>query len=173
MSANDVRSLRTQSADETRSLGDALGTAIAMQSRRAAIVVGLNGDLGVGKTTFVSGLLRRLGIVGPVRSPTYTLIEPYELNDRSIFHLDLYRLASPRELEMLAIRDLLQPNALLLVEWAERGGAELPPRDLEIDLRYIDGDDQSRAIQFVPKTTEGKELADCIQAIANEKPVSP
>jgi tRNA threonylcarbamoyladenosine biosynthesis protein TsaE len=96
----------------------------------------LRGDLGAGKTTLVRGLLRALGYRGPVRSPTYTLIEPYEVGDTRIHHLDLYRLGDPEELEFLGIRDLLDGRGLLLVEWPERGGGILPNPELTVDIRF-------------------------------------
>lgn len=105
-------------------------------SRNGPLVVFLNGDLGTGKTTLVRGVLRGLGHPGTVRSPTYTLIEPYELADVRLYHLDLYRLGDPDELEYLGLRDLDREDALLLVEWPDRGSGALPPPDLRIDLGY-------------------------------------
>jgi tRNA threonylcarbamoyladenosine biosynthesis protein TsaE len=97
-------------------------------------VVYLEGDLGAGKTTLVRALLRALGHEGAVRSPTYTLIEPYEIDGRTIYHLDLYRLGSADELEDLGFRDLLAQPCLILVEWPERGRGVLPPPDLRLSL---------------------------------------
>lgn len=148
----------TRSADETRALGAKLGTAI--RHTPESVVIALRGDLGAGKTTLVSGMLRALGVDGVVRSPTYTLIEPYEASGRLIFHLDLYRLASADELEMLAPRDLLEPGVVILVEWPERAGRALPPVDLEITLTYpetVQGDD--RTIDLRANSQLGMRLA--------------
>lgn len=100
------------------------------------LVVYLEGELGTGKTTLVRGILRGLGYGGPVRSPTYTLIEPYELPAARVYHLDLYRLSDPEELEYLGLRDLSGEDAVLMVEWPERGAGTLPPADLTIRIRY-------------------------------------
>ncbi|MBC7982917.1 MAG: tRNA (adenosine(37)-N6)-threonylcarbamoyltransferase complex ATPase subunit type 1 TsaE [Candidatus Obscuribacterales bacterium] len=126
----------TSSAEATRLLGERLARAIAANGLEQPLVVTLSGELGAGKTTFVSGFLRAMGVTGPVRSPTYTLIEPYEFAERCVYHLDLYRLVDARDLEMLALRDLLQPSAVLLVEWAERGAGALPVPDLALTLHY-------------------------------------
>jgi tRNA threonylcarbamoyladenosine biosynthesis protein TsaE len=99
-------------------------------------ILNLHGDLGAGKTTLVRGILRGLGHVGAVKSPTYTLIEPYEPGDRAVFHLDLYRLGDPEELEYLGLRDLRGGEGLLMVEWPERAGSALPRPDLEIRIAY-------------------------------------
>ncbi|MDY6942707.1 MAG: tRNA (adenosine(37)-N6)-threonylcarbamoyltransferase complex ATPase subunit type 1 TsaE [Pseudomonadota bacterium] len=101
------------------------------------LVVELRGELGAGKTTFVRGLLRGLRYDGAVRSPTYTLIEPYELDDATVYHLDLYRLGEARELEYLGLDDL-EPRSIWLVEWPERGRGWLPPSDVVIEIEYVD-----------------------------------
>ena len=117
-------------AQETESLGERLGGVVT------AGIIYLNGDLGAGKTTLARGLLRGLGHVGKVRSPTYTLVEPYALATRQVYHLDLYRLSDAEELEWLGLRDMLADPSLLVVEWPERGSGYLPPADLTIDLDF-------------------------------------
>jgi tRNA threonylcarbamoyladenosine biosynthesis protein TsaE len=99
-------------------------------------IVHLIGDLGAGKTTLARGILRGLGHVGAVKSPTYTLIEPYEPRGRHVYHLDLYRLGDPEELEYLGLRDILGEDALILVEWPERAGVALPPADLALRIDH-------------------------------------
>ena len=84
----------------------------------------------------VSGVLNAVGVASSARSPTYTLIEPYETPQRHIFHLDLYRLMDPSEVEPLGLRDLLTPDAALLIEWPERGAQRVPPADLVIAIAY-------------------------------------
>jgi len=126
-----------------------------------ACLIYLEGDLGAGKTTFARGLLRGLGHVGPVKSPTYTLIEPYEIEGRRCYHLDLYRLADPDELEFLGIRDLLQGDALLLVEWPERGADALPVPDILITISYRD---PGRQLVLEAKTAVGGELLEKLES---------
>lgn len=99
-------------------------------------VIHLAGELGAGKTTFARALLKALGVGERVKSPTYSLIESYTVNGIDIHHLDLYRIADAGELEWLGLPDLWRANALILIEWPERGGARLPPPDLAIELAH-------------------------------------
>jgi tRNA threonylcarbamoyladenosine biosynthesis protein TsaE len=124
--------LALASAEATENLGARLAGALP-----AGCIVYLCGELGAGKTTLVRGLVRALGHVGPVRSPTYTLLEPYTLAGRQIVHLDLYRLADSEELEFLGLRDFLDGRSIFLVEWPERGQGFLPAADLTIELRHV------------------------------------
>jgi tRNA threonylcarbamoyladenosine biosynthesis protein TsaE len=107
-------------------------------------VVYLQGELGAGKTTCVRSLLRALGVTGLVRSPTYTLVETYSLGALTCVHVDLYRLQALTEVDELGLRDLVGPGCLLLVEWPERGGAALPPADLNLTLLYAGDTRQAR-----------------------------
>lgn len=122
-------------ADETAML--AYGASVAQQFPSGGLIT-LHGDLGAGKTTLVRGLLHGLGHMGKVKSPTYTLVEPYHLQGRDIYHFDLYRLADPEELEYLGFRDYLRPDALCLVEWPEKAASLLPPADLRLYIRHCD-----------------------------------
>jgi tRNA threonylcarbamoyladenosine biosynthesis protein TsaE len=115
-------------------------------------VLYLQGDLGAGKTTCVRSLLRSLGVTGLVRSPTYTLVETYCLAALTCVHVDLYRLQVLTEVDELGLRDLVGPGCLLLVEWPEKGGAALPPADLELELRYAGEGRQGR---LGARTAEG------------------
>jgi tRNA threonylcarbamoyladenosine biosynthesis protein TsaE len=124
-------------------------------------IVYLDGDLGTGKTTLVRGVLRGLGHAGSVRSPTYTLLEPYDLGTLRLYHLDLYRLGDPEELELLGLRDLLEADSVLFVEWPERGAGVLPPADVEIRLAYrADG----RVLDLLARTPIGERLVAGLEA---------
>jgi len=129
--------VQTTTAEETEGFGARLA-----RSRPAAdglSVIYLTGDLGAGKTTLTRGFLRELGVTGPVRSPTYTLVEVYTLGSTTALHLDLYRLRDAVELDNLGVREWARDGHLWLVEWPERGAERLPEADLVITLTAGDG----------------------------------
>ena len=119
-------------ADEAAML--AYGGALGRELRPNELVF-LSGGMGMGKTTLARGILRGLGFTGAVKSPTYTLIEPYEINGIRIYHFDFYRIEAAEELEYLGLDDLLGETAIKLVEWPERAFGRLPAPDRVIRIR--------------------------------------
>ncbi len=117
----------------------------------------LQGDLGVGKTTFVRGVLQGLGHKGTVKSPTYTLVEPYQLpNGQRLCHFDLYRLGDPEELEFIGIRDYFDGNGMNFIEWPEKGERILPEPD---GIIKIEVDGRQRRLSFSAKSVQGEKIA--------------
>ena len=131
----------------TEALGGALARALCGLGETACLIL-LQGELGAGKTTLVRGLLRAAGHAGPVPSPTYTLVEPYEIDGTRLFHLDLYRIADAEELEYLGWRDI--EGAISLVEWPERAPELAARADLVIRLTHADGGRRARLEALSP-----------------------
>jgi tRNA threonylcarbamoyladenosine biosynthesis protein TsaE len=154
-------------ADDMRTLGRVLGGALCTAGD-GALVIGLEGELGAGKTTFVSGVLAGVGVTGAIRSPTYTLIEPYEAAGLQLYHIDLYRLSSAREVEALGIRDLLDARAVLLIEWPSRAADALPTEDLSISIEYQGAGAQRRLLRAQAHSSTGDKLLEQILAATSE-----
>lgn len=159
--------LNIATAEEMRALGRTLGRALHSVGA-GALVVGVEGELGAGKTTFISGVLNAAGVSGAVRSPTYTLVEPYEAAGRQLYHLDLYRLADAAEVEALGIRDLLTPTAVLLIEWPSRGKGMLPTADLDLGIEYQPPAESGRLLTLRAGSSAGDKLVEQMLAAKSE-----
>lgn len=133
---------------------EALGSSLAL-SLAGGTLIFLKGGLGAGKTTLVRGLIHALGHEGPVKSPTYTLVEPYAFANLTVYHFDLYRLSDPLELEYLGVQDYFQDHAVCLVEWPERAKGFLPEADLSIAISIAG---EARQVEFVAKSESGHRL---------------
>ncbi|MGA0839067.1 MAG: tRNA (adenosine(37)-N6)-threonylcarbamoyltransferase complex ATPase subunit type 1 TsaE, partial [Pseudomonadales bacterium] len=112
---------------------EAMGRVLIPLLPRGAVIF-LHGELGAGKTTLVRGILRGLGYAASVKSPTYTIIEPHDLGFGMVYHLDLYRISDPSEIDFLGIDELYGEGMLTCIEWPDRGAGHLPPPDVEIWL---------------------------------------
>ena len=140
-------------ADESQQV--ALAQTIAKHLKSSFVLL-LKGDLGVGKTTFARGFIQASGFDGVVKSPTYTLVEPYPINhDRMCYHFDLYRLADPEELEFTGARDYFNDNDVCLVEWPEKAEGFLPPADWICEFSHHN---EGRDLIISALTEKGKSL---------------
>jgi tRNA threonylcarbamoyladenosine biosynthesis protein TsaE len=140
----------------------ALGVALS-EALVPGVVVHLEGELGMGKTTLSRGIIQGLGHEGAVKSPTYTLVEPYEHTRIPVYHFDLYRLGDPEELELMGIRDYLDGHSVCLVEWPERGEGVLPPADLVIT---IGKEGAGRSLRLRASSASGEAVLDRLQGKA-------
>jgi tRNA threonylcarbamoyladenosine biosynthesis protein TsaE len=146
-----------ESCVATQAAGAELARALHSDPDRRPWLVGLEGELGAGKTTLVAGLLRALGHAGAVRSPTYTFIESYHLAGRAIHHCDLYRITDAEEIEHLGVRELITGDAWLFVEWPSRAGRSLGAFDLLVSLEYAP-DGVGRRLRAAAGTARGATL---------------
>ncbi len=140
-------------ADESATLE--LGKQLAQLCPTSQFTLFLEGELGAGKTTLSRGLLRALGHQGNVKSPTYTLVERYDLASRTVFHFDLYRVIDPEELDYLGLDDYFSNQSLCIVEWPSQGSDYLPTADLIIEISYKN---HSRNVKITAHTPAGENV---------------
>ena len=147
------RQLLWASEEDTRAFAERLAGRPAL----ADAFIALHGDLGAGKTTLVRHLLRALGVQGRIKSPTYAVVEPYELPSQPVWHFDFYRFDDAREWAEAGFRDIFAGPGLKLAEWPDKAAAVLPPADLDLHITLRDGD--SRIVTLTPRGERGRELA--------------
>jgi len=138
--------------DESEMIALGAKVAVVLQGNE---VIYLRGELGAGKTTFVRGLLNAMGHSGNVKSPTYTLIEPYSINGRDVYHFDLYRINDPEELETMGIRDYCDGKSICLFEWPEQGNDVLPTADIILTLTHSD---PGREVNIESRSSHGEDI---------------
>lgn len=148
------------SEQETVTIGHQLADVVKQLNQ--AIVVYLYGDLGAGKTTLTRGFVTGMGHQGKVKSPTYTIVEPYDLTPWQVYHFDLYRLADPEELEFLGIRDYFKDNCCSFIEWPDKGAGMLAKADIHIQLRYAD---EQREIELIAQNEIGDKILDSLSSL--------
>lgn len=158
--ANTEAQLAISLDGEQQMVNFGVNLASAVSKIKAPLLILLNGDLGAGKTTISRGILQGLGHHGPVKSPTYTLVEPYKLDLGKIFHFDLYRLIDPEELEHMGFSDYLSEANLCIIEWPENGGIYIPQPDITISISLYE---LGRKVTLDYKTDSGKKCINQVQ----------
>ena len=149
----DTLCLDVNTEADTQELGERLA-----QGLRLGGIIYLEGDLGAGKTTLSRFLIQALGHSGSVKSPTYTLVEPYQIGELAVYHFDLYRLSDPEELEFMGIRDYFADGVVCLIEWPERGGDRIPAADLVVTLNRVKDGNNLRQAQIKAIGKKGQNL---------------
>ncbi len=152
--------LQAHGEDAMVTLGRQFGQALSADPQGAAVF--LQGDLGMGKTTFTRGVMRHFGHQGATKSPTYTLVEPYQFEQQKIHHFDLYRLGHPEELEYLGIRDYFDGQAINLIEWPDKGLGYLPHADVVLTIHP---QDRGRQLNFVAQTSVGEAILNNLRQV--------
>ena len=149
---NQQLSIELKDEQSTQHLGEMIAKYL-----QAPLICYLQGDLGVGKTRIVRAIIQSLGYSGNVKSPTYTLVEPYQLQDFTAYHFDLYRLSDPEELDYLGIRDYFDEQSICFIEWPEKGKGWLADADISISLEYLG---QGRQCEIISHSNIGLTLLD-------------
>ncbi len=145
------KKLTLSSLEDTKNLGQEIAKEILKRKDKSAFIVFLDGDLGTGKTTLVKEIIFALGIKEKVKSPTFTIIEPYELNDKNIYHIDLYRINDPSELEIIGLREYLnESEAIIFIEWPEKSFGFLKKFNLKISLKHSSEKERKCKIELNP-----------------------
>ncbi len=145
------KKLTLRSLEDTKNLSQAIAKEILKRKDKSAFVVFLDGDLGTGKTTLVKEIIFALGIKEKVKSPTFTIIEPYELNNKNIYHIDLYRINDPNELEIIGLREYInESEAIIFIEWPEKSFGFLKKFDLKISLKHSSEKERKCKIELNP-----------------------
>lgn len=161
-----VNSYYLKDEHDTELMGAAMAAALVAVfnagPQYSGAVIYLEGDLGAGKTTFSRGLIRHLGHRGAVKSPTYTLVEPYELFEFPLYHFDLYRLSHPEEVEFLGVDDYFKAPAVCVIEWPDRGKGSLPAADLRLTLQN-QGD--GRRVTWASQSPKGVEIVSQLEKL--------
>lgn len=150
-----IKTIETHAEDEVATHAHAAQLASVMLP---GTVIYLKGSLGAGKTTWARGFLRALGYQDKVKSPTYTLVEPYHTEHYDVFHFDLYRLKSPEELLQIGLEEYFNREAVCLIEWPDKGGAHLPKPDLIGYFDILKGADSMRSVRFEALTEHGEKI---------------
>ena len=145
------KKLTLSSLEDTKNLGQEIAKEILKRKDKSAFIVFLDGDLGTGKTTLVKEIIFALGINEKVKSPTFTIIEPYELNNKNIYHIDLYRINDPSELEIIGLREYLnESEAIIFIEWPEKSFGFLKKFNLKISLKHSSEKERKCKIELNP-----------------------
>ena len=166
MASNDhppiVKSIAWASEDDTRAFAEVLAEKLRTALPACNTLIQLHGDLGTGKTTFARHLFKALGVAGRIKSPTYAVVEPYQVagaaggDTLAIWHFDFYRFNDPNEWEEAGFRDIFASTGLKLIEWPEKAGKHLPPADLDIHIEMLP--DGARAVRLEARTAAGAAL---------------